>query len=195
MSARCMAVLLTALFWLPACARAQSQVRFSLTAHEVARTLSDHGVQVADSQVSILAKVVAAKPLPVLDVLSVASLGERWSAGHSESHSLVKIGCHQPGTCLPFYAIVSWPEGTLDSGRADTLPASASARLNTNVPIAIRAGANAILEMNDKRSHVQVAVISLQDGKAGEKIRVASTDRKQTYTAEVIGANLLKGSY
>jgi len=195
MSARCMAVLLTVSFWLPGCVYAQSLERFALTAQEVAGTLSGHGIQIADSQVSLPAKVVATKAHPVLDVLSIASLGLRWSEGRSESHSLVKIGCHEPGTCLPFYAIVNWPEGTIDAGSASSLPGSASAKLKANAPVAIRAGAHALLEMDDNRSHIEVAVISLQNGNAGDKIRVATPDRKQTYTAEVIGANLLKGSY
>ena len=151
MTARYMAVLLTASFWLPGCALAQSQERFPLSAHQVAGTLSDHGIKIADSQVSLLAKVVATKPLPVLDVLSVASLGERWSAGRSESHSLVKIGCHEPGTCLPFYAIVNWVGGTVGPVRSGALPASASSRLKANLPIAIQTGAHAILEMDDNR--------------------------------------------
>jgi len=52
-----------------------------------------------------------------------------------------------------------------------------------------------MLEMDDNRSHIQVSVISLENGNAGDKIRVSSPDRKQVYTAEVIDANLLKRSY
>jgi len=49
--------------------------------------------------------------------------------------------------------------------------------------------------MDDGRSHIQVAVISLENGIAGHRIRVASPDHKQIYVAEVVGANLLKRSY
>jgi flagella basal body P-ring formation protein FlgA len=59
----------------------------------------------------------------------------------------------------------------------------------------MRVGTHAMLEMDDQRSHVKVSVISLENGNAGDRIRVSSPDRKQVYTAEVIGANLLKRSY
>jgi len=174
----------------------QSQDRFVLTAPQIARTLSDQGMQITDS-VSLLARVVATEPHPVLDIISVAPLGERWSAGRSETHSLVKLGCHLPGTCLPFYVIVHGPEGPVVSAANGTgaLALPTTARMKTNTATTMRAGTHAMLVMDDTRSHVQVSVISLQNGNAGDRIRVASPDRKQVYTAEVIDANLLKRSY
>jgi flagella basal body P-ring formation protein FlgA len=59
----------------------------------------------------------------------------------------------------------------------------------------MRAGAHATLVMDDARSHIQVAVISLENGIAGHRIRVASLDHKQVYVAEVVSANLLKRSF
>jgi hypothetical protein len=38
-------------------------------------------------------------------------------------------------------------------------------------------------------------VITLQGGKAGDRIRVASPDHKQIYVAEVVDGSLLKRSY
>jgi hypothetical protein len=89
---------------LPGWAQAQSQLqgRFPLTAHLVAQTLSGNGIQTMDEQVSLLAKVVATEPAPVLDILSVEPLGDRSPGEHGELHSLVKLGCRLPGTCLPF---------------------------------------------------------------------------------------------
>jgi hypothetical protein len=190
-----MAVLLGVLFGLPGWAHAQPQERFPLTAQLIAKTLSDQGMHIAESQVSLLAKVVATETHPILDIMSVASLGKRWSQGNSESHSLVKIGCHQPGTCLPFYAIVNWPEETVKASGVVALPGSASAWPKAIPVMTMRAGTHAMLEMDDERSHVQVSVISLQSGNTGDRIRVASPDRKQTYTAEVVSTNLLKRSY
>ncbi len=67
------------------------------------------------------------------------------------------------------------------------------AKLNSE--ITMPAGTHAILIMDDHRSHIQVAVISLEKGIAGHWIRVASLDHKQFYVGEVVSANLLKGSF
>jgi flagella basal body P-ring formation protein FlgA len=49
--------------------------------------------------------------------------------------------------------------------------------------------------MDDDRSHIQIAVISLENGVAGHSIRVTSPDHKQVYVAEVVNASLLRKSY
>lgn len=64
-----------------------------------------------------------------------------------------------------------------------------------NNQFTMRAGSRATLVMDDQRSHIQVAVISLQNGMAGHRIRVSSPDHKQVYFGEVVSANLLKGSF
>jgi hypothetical protein len=172
----------------------QSQDRFALTARQVARTLADRGIQVADGQVSLAAKVVATEPFPVLDILSVEPLGDRQSAEQSKPRSWVKLACHLPGTCLPFYAIVSAPGGRASSD-VSTPVTPGNAMLQPNVGVAMRAGAHATLVMDDSRSHIQVAVISLESGMVGHRIRVASPDHKKVYVAEVVSASLVKGSF
>jgi len=49
--------------------------------------------------------------------------------------------------------------------------------------------------MDDARSHVQISVISLENGIAGHRIRVTSPDHKQFYVAEVVSANLVRRSF
>jgi hypothetical protein len=61
--------------------------------------------------------------------------------------------------------------------------------------ITMRAGTHATLVMDDNRSHIQVAVISLENGLVGHRIHVASPDHKQTYVGEVVNARLLRGSF
>jgi hypothetical protein len=201
MTARWIAISLMAAMGLPGSAQSPSQHRFTLTAGQVARavarTHSDPRIQITDEQVTLLAKVVATDPDPVLDIRSVAPLGDRRSAGHTETYSKIKLVCRLPGTCLPFYAIVSWPAET--AGRATTAlsasPTVANVVSKTTSEITMRAGAHATLVMDDDRSHIQVPVISLENGIAGHRIRVASPDRKQVYVAEIVSANLLKGSF
>lgn len=199
MTTRWIPALLSVAMALPGWVQASSQAqgRFPLTLHQVAQTLSGNGIQTSDEQVLLLAKVVASKPAPVLDILSIEPLDDRSSGKGRESRSLVKLGCSSPGICLPFYSIVSKPEapdgGTTGALRVSSEPGNFSRKPDTG--IVIRAGARAILVMDDSRVHVQVTVISLENGIAGHRIHVASPDHKQIYVAEVVSANLLKRSF
>jgi hypothetical protein len=155
----------------------------------VVQTLSEKGIKVTDEQVFLLAKVVASQPNPQLDILKIGTLNDRRSTKDSSAQSWFRVTCHEPGICVPFYAVVSWP---------GTLGASASAKnllLKPVVAITMRVGAHATLVMDDNRSHIQIAVISLENGIAGHEIRVASADHKQVYVAEVVSAHLLKRSF
>jgi hypothetical protein len=194
-----MPALLMVAMGLPGWVQAQSQMqgRFQISMHQVAQTLTANGVQTLDEQVQLLAKVVATEPSPVLEVVSVEPLGDRSPGKNRESRSLVKMGCRLPGTCLPFYSIVSRPEAPIDgpSGARGFSSATGNTALKANTGIVMRVGAHATLVMDDARSHVEVAVVSLENGVAGHRIRVASPDHKQVYVAEVVSANLLKRSF
>jgi hypothetical protein len=177
--------------------RCQAQGRCPITAHLVAQALSQSGIQTADEQVSMLASVVASEPAPVLDILSIDPLGDRSKGKHGESRSLVKMGCRTAGVCLPFYSIVNGLETSSES-------TPSALRVSTEIPatarrpdsgIVIRVGAHATLMMDDARSHVEVTVVSLENGAAGHKIRVTTPDHKQVYLAEVVSANVLKRSF
>jgi hypothetical protein len=166
------------------------QDRFALTAGQVARALCAGGMQTTAEQVSMLTTVVATEPDPSLDILSV----EPPVKGRPAQ---VRLACHMPGKCLPFYAMVTWSEPT--AGHAATsssvLPVSRNIMFNPNREITMRAGTHATLVMDDDRSHIQLAVISLENGMAGHRIRVSSPDHKQVYFGEVVSASLLKGSF
>jgi hypothetical protein len=195
MTARWLSISLMAVMSMPG--QSQLQDRFALTAGQVARALSNGGIPATDAQVSLPTRVVATESSPVLDVLSVEQLNKEPMAGHTPARSRVRLGCHLPGKCLPFYAIVSSLEPPV--GLAATA-SHASAGINNpvskpNMEITMRAGTHATLVMDDNRSHIQIAVISLENGIAGHRIHVASPDRKQVYLGEVVNANLLRGSF
>ena len=86
-----------------------SEHRFALTVGQVARTLSDRGILMTGKRLTLLAKVVASEPDPALDVLSVEPLNDLESTVNTEIRSRVKLACHLPGTCLPFYALMTCP--------------------------------------------------------------------------------------
>jgi hypothetical protein len=107
------------------------------------------------------------------------------------------MACHLSGRCLPFYAVVRWPQKAADSAAnsSGVFRPFGDLVLKQNGAFTIRSGAHATLVMDEERAHIEVAVISLENGMAGQKIRVASPNHKQVYVAEVVSANLLKRSF
>jgi hypothetical protein len=174
-----------------------SHNRFALTPTQVAQAISASGMQAGAGQVFLLTRVVATEPQPALDVLSFEVLGKGSSAGHSALRSRVKLACHNPAECLPFYAILTSPQMTDGSATVTSgvSPALKNASSNAASEITIKAGTHATLIMDDERSHIQVAVVTLENGMVGHRIHVASPDHKQTYVGEVVSARLLKGSF
>jgi hypothetical protein len=197
MTARWLSVSLMAAMSMPAWGQYQQQHRFPLTAAQVARALSAGGIQTAEEQVSMLTRVFATESTPALDVLSVELLPRQPVTEHSPARSRVKLGCHLPGRCLPFYAIVSrlQPPFGLMATDSHALTGINRPGSKTNMDITMRAGTHATLVMDDNRSHIQVTVISLENGIVGHRIHVASPDHKQTYVGEVVNAHLLRGSF
>ncbi len=176
--ARWAPILLLAAMGLTAWGQSPSQDRYALTPAQVARALSASGMQASAAQVSLSTRVVATERDPVLDVVSVQPLGKDRSAQR------VRLACHAQGQCLPFYA---WVSG--ESGSVSIRPSTGGSEYT------MRAGAHATLMMDDARAHIQVKVISLENGNAGKRIRVSSLDHKQIYFGEVVSASLLKGSF
>jgi hypothetical protein len=197
MRARWLSISLMAAISMPGWGQSQLQDRFALTAGQVARALSAGGVQTREDQVSLLTRVVATESSPALDILSVEPLGKQPVAEHSPIGSRVRLGCHLPGKCLPFYAIVRGlePPHGLASTASHGSAGISNSMSNAKMDITMRAGTHATLVMDDNRCHIQVAVISLENGIAGHRIHVASPDHKQVYLGEVVNANLLRGSF
>jgi hypothetical protein len=175
----------------------QSQDRFALTAQQVEQALQEKGMRTAGMQVTLVANVVATEPNPVFDIRTVEPLGNSVAGENSGTQSWVRVACHEADICLPFYAFVSWPEQAAGSvsESLNTAAAGKKAMVKANAAITIRTGTHAILVMDDSRSHIQIAVISLENGITGHTIRVASPDHKQVYVAEVVSAHLLRRSF
>jgi hypothetical protein len=184
--------LLMAAMGVAAQAQSQSHDRFTLTAAQIALGISASGMQTTAEQVTLPTRVVATEPEPVLDILSVETLGKGYLE-HSSVRFRVKLACHVAGKCLPFYAIVSSPPSIV--GAANTVPPVSNTIWNAHPEISMKAGTHATLMMDDQRSHIQVAVVSLENGIVGHRIHVASPDHKHTYVGEVVNARLLRGSF
>jgi len=130
----------------------------------------------------------------------------------------LRVICKHHGDCIPFYATAVWPDtvpialdkvilrgshtrGTFVGGRTplaeavktDDAPAGLGGAL---VPptSSIKSGSPATLMIEDGRIHIRLRVVCLQNGNPGDKVRVTTSDHKQTYVAEVLAPNLLRGS-
>jgi hypothetical protein len=170
----------------------QSQGRFALTAAQVALAISASGVKTPAERVSLLTRVVATEPEPVLDVLSVETLGKA-PLDQAGVRLRVRLACHIVAKCLPFYVILSKPESPAEVVNAMSTPRGKVWTAHSD--ITMKAGTHATLMMDDQRAHIQVAVVSLENGMVGHRIHVASPDHKRTYVGEVVNEHLLRGSF
>jgi len=162
--------------------------RYPILPAQVAQALSNAGMDVKPEAVSFGARVVASKSNPQMNVLEIHSA----SGSQGDRNVWVRIGCREVGVCLPFYATVAWDQPlpkTLETIRGATAAATV-----IGSPPTIRCGAQATLMMENDRARLDLSVVTLESGYTGQVIRVATTDRKRTYRAEVVGATLLKGA-
>jgi hypothetical protein len=163
-------------------------------AEAVVKALLQRGVKIDAGQVSLLSNITATAPNPTFDVRSIATLDNR-SSGQAGGRSAVKLVCHEPSACLPFYAIVLWTAPAAEYVAGASPSTSSDVQKNSVVPNVMHAGVNATMLMEDDRASIQMSVVSLESGPAGRTIRVQSPDRKRTYLAEIVSANTVKGTF
>ncbi len=171
--------------------------RFSLSQEQVrkvvVRGFAARGIGIDGARIELTAKVVTSELNPALEIGSIDSLPALRTNGRSEPRSAVRMMCQQPGTCLPFYAIVSWPAGMDRSGLHSS--AKVETPVNLKAKVMMRTGAHATLVMDNDHVHIRLAVVSLDSGVAGSSIRVATRDHRQIYVGQVVSAELLRGSF
>ena len=160
--------------------------RNAITTDQVSAALANVGMQVTSKQVELLSDVVANSPSPALKIRSIEPWGEH--------RMMVRLDCGAPEACLPFFVAVRFSQGNdvhpVDSNQT---VAGSSTKTVATAP-AIRSGSTATLIIEGGHVHIKLPVVTLENGSVGQTIRVASRDRKQFYTAEVIDGTLLKAS-
>jgi hypothetical protein len=172
--------------WVAATLPAASQSdRFSITRDQVAKAIDGAGMQVSAGQVTLLSNMVSATGKPALKVESI----ERWG----DRKMMVRLECASPGECLPF--IVTVPlSGTAQeqlalSAQLEPISFSGKPRESDT----IRAGSTAVLFLEGPHVHIQMPVVCLENGSIGQSIRVATRDRRLTFTAEILSDSILRG--
>ena len=157
-----------------------------ITREQIAAAITVAGVNVSPEQVTLLNNVTTASPAPQLKIESM----ERVDAHQAR----VRVGCTQPGDCLPFYVLVQWSKDAALPPALNSGSFSAVAARPPTSSFVVQAGSPAVLLLESDHVHIRLRVICLENGAAGQTIRVASPDRKQTYKAEVMDDSKLRGS-
>jgi hypothetical protein len=163
--------------------------RFPVTQQMVLKAMKSRRMPVDGLQVALSAEITASVPNPDLEVQSVSVTGTR--------RAMLRLACKSSAECIPFYISAAWPEGSDPVSLPSPAPAQQTRTLTqgSQAPVALRAGTPATLTIDDDRLHIQLRVITLQSGSEGERIRVATPDRRKAFVAEVLSSSLLKGSF
>ncbi len=158
---------------------------------QIAAAISGAGVPVSAKQVTLLTEVLARTNSPALRVQSMEPL--------SDHRMKVRLNCFNVAECVPFYVTIR----TSGEGPAQPSPvASAQLQLPPPRPTprkteadspVLRTGSSATLLLEGDHMSIQLPVVCLESGAIGQTIRVASKDRRQTYTARVFDGGTLRG--
>lgn len=162
-------LLVIAFLCLPMEAAAQ---RVSVAPEFVASAVG-RAVNVSAADVTVLSSVVARGKEPAFEVMRI----ERFDSQRNR----VRVRCREANMCLPFYALINAGNGAqpVSAGKAEPL---------------LQRGAHVTLLFTDGRMRIVVPVITLEPGIKGQPIRVGSGDHKHIWTAEVMSAEVVKGS-
>jgi hypothetical protein len=159
--------------------------RAAITPAQIADAINGAGMKISAEQVTLLTDVVAATGSPTLTVESMEPWGDH--------RMKVRLDCATPEECLPFFVAVSLSN--------ETTATPAQAALNQFLAgkqgpksVVVRAGSPATLLLDGGHVHIRLSVVCLENGAMGQKIRVASKDPRQTYTAQVIDSAVLRGN-
>jgi hypothetical protein len=174
-----------------ALAAAPAPSRAPITPAQIAAAITAAGMQVSADQVTMLTDVAAASASPALLVESMQPWGDR--------RMKVRLGCAASEQCLPFFVTVrlgqpSAAQSAIAASSTGILRAGTLGSGTDPKSFVVRAGAPATLLLDGDHVHIRIAVVCLENGAAGQTIRVASTDHRQTYMAKVIDQAVLRAS-
>ena len=170
-----------------------SPKRYPISNGAIIAAMQLKGVPVSGLQIRIAAPITASVAHPELDIRSFA-MGDKHTAQ-------LLMSCRSSAECLPFYVSASWPvemdaanlRESLEPG-ANPSPDVANRTFSGDVH-SFRAGSTATLLLDGQRVHVMLRVVCLESGEPGERVRVATPDRRQEYVVDVIAPGVLKGTF
>ncbi|MGH9500012.1 MAG: flagella basal body P-ring formation protein FlgA [Terriglobales bacterium] len=164
------------------------QNRIAISTQSVVSAMAQAGWRVGPERVKFLSQVTSTAAEPGLQVAQVT---------HWQGDKLrVELRCHDPHACLPFYVLVTEQKTTGKPGQTPAAVANggpAALEMAEEKPL-IRSGDPATLTFADRGLRITMPVICLENGRRGQEIRVASSDHRRFYKAEIVGPGLLKAT-
>jgi len=163
--------------------------RVLITTDQVAAAISAAAMVVSPEQVTLLTEVVARSDAPALKVESI----EPWGIHRIK----VRLGCTDQDECLPFYVAVRFDQASgakAASSHSDETPGVNFRTSQGPQSFVVRAGSRAVLLIDGGHVHVRLNVVCLENGAAGQNIRVECKDPRQTFVAKVVNGGVLRGS-
>jgi hypothetical protein len=154
--------------------------RTAISTEQIAGAIRAAGLNINSRDVTLLAEVFASTGTPALRVESM----EHWG----DHRMIARLGCASGDECLPFVVSVR-----LSDENAAHMPANPSLSASVRAKPVVRAGSTALLLLDGNHVHVEISVVCLENGAAGQTIRVTTKDRQQSYTAEVVDGTTLRG--
>ncbi len=161
--------------------------RFTINAVAIAAAVSDAGLNISPEQVRLPLQLTAGSQNPALRVSGAELL--------ADNRLHVRLSCNEPGSCLPFFVVLSFHDKTAALTAFSALNSSFSSELpirHASGP-ALHAGDRTVLLMEDEHMRISLPVVSIDSGRIGSEIRVSSLDRKKTYQGTVLSAQVVKG--
>jgi hypothetical protein len=144
-------------------------------------------------RVEFLSVVTSSVAKPRLRVVELAKL--------TPESLRMRLQCNTNRECLPFLAILH----VASQAERDQIlalwhqrsPQSRDAHMTARLspaPNIVRAGSAVKLLIDGKNMRITVPVVCLQSGRQGQTIRVASSDRKRVYQAQVISQEFVRNT-
>ncbi len=167
--------------------------RFPVTPEMVVSAMEYRQLPVEGVQVRLSAPITASSSNPMLDIQTMTMVGV-----HSAQ---LRVACRVHAECLPFYVAATWPDAHTamtipgELFRPSVLSSTVAKAIEAPAQDALKPGSTATLLIEDQKVHIQLQVICLEGGIAGDKVRVATPDHRLAYKAEIVAPNLLKGSF
>ena len=161
--------------------------RFAISTRHITHALLQAGVPTSGLQVELLSPVSSTNINPAINVVNIS----KWK----ENSFKALLKCQDNTQCLPFYVLLHKSEGTeipaplMNAAELQREPV----KKLVEKPL-IKTGQRATLVLKSQTMQITLPVVCLENGNKGQRIRVASPDRKQNYQAEVVQAGLLEGT-
>ena len=171
----------TLLLWIQAAIAAVPAPHVSTA--DVLAAMTKRKLPVENVRVVFPAGIAAKVEAPVL-VVEQVTMRDAQSAN-------LRLSCVTHGECPSFYVVVRWPQapGNLAEALKDMPHTTAGAPMQT-----LRAGAHATLLIDQEKVHIRVPVVCAQGGAVGDRIRVMTPNRRQSYEAVVLTDTEVQGS-